>query len=99
MEINLSEETIKTVYNSLRDSRLSLKLQLQKKRCKHKEKQEQGRNHQIPDCRSGRCIGCIRRTDGCYLKIEPLHRKVIFRCDIEFSNMDSKEKEKYSDNY
>lgn len=30
MEINLSEETIKTVYNSLRDSRLSLKLQLQK---------------------------------------------------------------------
>lgn len=30
MEINLSEETIKTVYNSLKDSRLGLRLQLQK---------------------------------------------------------------------
>lgn len=30
MVINLSEETIKTVYNSLRDSKTSLRLQLQK---------------------------------------------------------------------
>ena len=42
MVINLSEETIKTVYNSLRDSRLGLRLQLQKsvasvKRNKNKE--------------------------------------------------------------
>lgn len=51
MVINLSEETIKTVYNSLRDSRLNLKLQLQKsvEKTKRNKNKEEIINYQLSE--------------------------------------------------